>query len=615
VSIIAQRATWEAIILYRLRYTKKESNTSIMQLTDKKFSYEIKTGLFILAVFILRIIVIHTSGIELHSDEAYYFLWSKRLGWSYYDHPPMIAYLIALSNLIFSNMEVAVKIIPNLLFSGTSVYIFLLGRELFDKKTAFYSVVLINFLPVFVWNSIYASPDIAMIFFLSGASYYFYLATKRENIKHWLLAGIFTGAALLSKYLAVLIYPSFFCYLLLSENRKCFRRIIVYLSFLLSILIFLPVILWNYSNGWISFKYQFGRGFEEGVFPNWQTFGDFWGSQAMIINPILFIIFILIAVYLILKWKKCLSEEKYLWFLSAVPFFFFLIVSLQKRVKVNWPAYIYLPGILLVFLFYTRVLKHKKYFKIIWIANWIYSFLLFVLFLMLIHSSLIPAKVVRFYEYFGWKQLGKEISLLVKQNPKFILAAKRYDFASEIEAYSNKKVICIGNPKHFKLWGKSQKSFTGFQPYFYCVNGSIQSVYGNNFSEDLFKVIPLKCGDKTIREVSIYKVFPVPFYDVLQEILANKKIKKPLIASNIRAVYNERNFININKVFNYSHPQHLQKALETLNEKHSVFVLIKDPNDKFNNIIKELNFENKLNIIASQKDKDNITYRLYCYKG
>lgn len=36
-------------------------------------------------------------------DELYYWAWAKDLHWSYFDHPPMVAYLIALSTKIFGD--------------------------------------------------------------------------------------------------------------------------------------------------------------------------------------------------------------------------------------------------------------------------------------------------------------------------------------------------------------------------------------------------------------------------------------------------------------------------------------------------------------------------------
>ncbi|MDO7619948.1 MAG: 4-amino-4-deoxy-L-arabinose transferase, partial [Flavobacteriaceae bacterium] len=38
---------------------------------------------------------------ELIYDEAYYWYFSKQLDWGYFDHPPMVAAMIALGQLFF----------------------------------------------------------------------------------------------------------------------------------------------------------------------------------------------------------------------------------------------------------------------------------------------------------------------------------------------------------------------------------------------------------------------------------------------------------------------------------------------------------------------------------
>jgi len=50
----------------------------------------------------------------LIDDEAYYWLWAHRLDWSYLDHPPLIAYLIALTIRV-GDSELWVRASPLLL--------------------------------------------------------------------------------------------------------------------------------------------------------------------------------------------------------------------------------------------------------------------------------------------------------------------------------------------------------------------------------------------------------------------------------------------------------------------------------------------------------------------
>ncbi|MBU1927899.1 dolichyl-phosphate-mannose--protein mannosyltransferase, partial [bacterium] len=59
---------------------------------------------------------LYNSFVPLHGDEAYYWMWSHHLQSGYYDHPPMIAYLIYLTNFI-SESEWGVRLVNVFSFS------------------------------------------------------------------------------------------------------------------------------------------------------------------------------------------------------------------------------------------------------------------------------------------------------------------------------------------------------------------------------------------------------------------------------------------------------------------------------------------------------------------
>ena len=48
--------------------------------------------------------------LPLGLDEAYYWNWAKNLDWSYYDHPPMIAYIIAFFTNLGGDSELFVRL-------------------------------------------------------------------------------------------------------------------------------------------------------------------------------------------------------------------------------------------------------------------------------------------------------------------------------------------------------------------------------------------------------------------------------------------------------------------------------------------------------------------------
>ncbi|MBC8527544.1 MAG: glycosyltransferase family 39 protein [Candidatus Cloacimonetes bacterium] len=470
-----------------------------------KLTIKMKTAIFIVGITLFKIL--YTMGLNVLTDEAYYFLWSEHLDFSYFDHPPMIAYLFALIRFIFNNKELVVHLVPILLSAGTSIYVFLLGKELFNKKIAFQFVLLTNCTLIMFAGSIIATPDTPMIFFLTGATYYFYLATKKTKNIHWFLTGLFIGLALISKYISVLIYVAFLLYLTLKENRKWLGTVKPYLSLFLSLIIFSPVILWNYFNGWVSFKFQLFHGLG-GSFPNFAKFLEFLGGQAAIVTPLLFLLFLFAFIYVLIKWKKVTIEEKYLWIISAVFFIFFLISSLQKKVEANWPAFAYIPNSLLIIALYQQKWKRTNFIKGLWVANWIIMTGILVLILIHIYLPFINIKGDPTDQFFGWDKLGSEVVRLANENDGFKLSANRLQIASELTFYSDKMFVCFNidsRPNQFSLWQKNN-SFMGKNFLFFDKNKHLRKGIKNHFSHiELLKKIPRKRGEKILETFYVYK--------------------------------------------------------------------------------------------------------------
>jgi 4-amino-4-deoxy-L-arabinose transferase-like glycosyltransferase len=66
---------------------------------NKKFLWLLVALSFIA---LIEIVTVFYFPLELHSEEAQYWVWSKRLQLSYYSKPPLIAYLNWISTSIFA---------------------------------------------------------------------------------------------------------------------------------------------------------------------------------------------------------------------------------------------------------------------------------------------------------------------------------------------------------------------------------------------------------------------------------------------------------------------------------------------------------------------------------
>jgi len=119
------------------------------------------------SVLLLTIIRLILAGkTELIPEESYYWTYSQHPALSYFDHPPMVAWMIALGTGVFGNTELGVRIATITLWPASAVLLFLTGSSWFGIKTASLAVLLFCLCPVFVGVGFIVTPDSPLVFFL-----------------------------------------------------------------------------------------------------------------------------------------------------------------------------------------------------------------------------------------------------------------------------------------------------------------------------------------------------------------------------------------------------------------------------------------------------------------
>ena len=74
-----------------------------------------------LGILVLILVRAMVAGFTpLSYDEAYYWLWSKHLASGYYDHPPLIAFVIRAGTALFGDTSWGVRFVPWLLSAAAS---------------------------------------------------------------------------------------------------------------------------------------------------------------------------------------------------------------------------------------------------------------------------------------------------------------------------------------------------------------------------------------------------------------------------------------------------------------------------------------------------------------
>ncbi|SEL35569.1 glycosyltransferase family 39 protein [Nitrosovibrio tenuis] len=207
---------------------------------------------------LLRLIYIGTA--ELFPDEAYYWNYTQHMDLSFYDHPPMVAWLIWLGTSIFGNSEFGVRFGAFCCGLITMGYMYALARNLYDKSTAIRTVLLLAVLPFYFATGAVMTADAPLVAAWAATLYYMERALIGDRRSAWLGVGIAFGLGILSKYTLGLLGLSALVFVIFDPAaRRWLRRPHPYLAATLALLLFSPVIIWNMGHNWASLSFQSSR--------------------------------------------------------------------------------------------------------------------------------------------------------------------------------------------------------------------------------------------------------------------------------------------------------------------------------------------------------------------
>jgi len=287
--------------------------------------------------------------LNFYSDEAYYWIWSHKLGLSYFDHPPMVAYIIKLTT-IFSDDPFFVRLGAALLVSGTAYLIYALAKRIFDEKAALYSFyIFISSIIILVASTLIA-PDTPLMFFWMLMLYSGYRYLEEGNKKFALLTGIAVGALLLSKYTGILPVVTLIIYILIY-HREAFKDGYFYGALALAVVVFSPVLIWNYQHDFISFLFQLEHGVAEEKVFHAKAFFEFVGLQFVLFHPL----YLAPLFYFIVKDKQRFEKGKvYLLLPFLFVILFFSYNAAFKEANAQWAAGAYLSAAVLLGYYFAK---------------------------------------------------------------------------------------------------------------------------------------------------------------------------------------------------------------------------------------------------------------------
>lgn len=282
-------------------------------------------------------------------DEAFFYWWGVYPDWGYYDHPPMVGWLIGLMRWLGGDATWVIRV-PAVLLP------LLLGGALWwalkplDRERAAWAVLLFWLAP-FNWLNTMVTTDTPLIFWSVLSVAALLRAEQRSALdgKAWglyALSGLFLGCAFLSKYFSVVLGLTYGVYFLLFRRQR-------WLAFVLMVLCALPGpainLAYNMSHGWANIMFNvYNR--NEGANFEWRKPLMYLAMMAYLLTP----------AVLWMLWRErgalragC-KRHALLACLVLVPLAFFALLSLKKVVGLHWVMSFYPFGFALLALALPR---------------------------------------------------------------------------------------------------------------------------------------------------------------------------------------------------------------------------------------------------------------------
>lgn len=266
------------------------------------------------------------ATLPVTSDEAYFFLWGLSPDLGFYDHPPMVGWwlaaLLQVGNALWWLRMPAILLSPLI---GLGIVYLLRDR---DERLAWLTGALYLVAPLSVFNTLITTDTPVILFgFLTVAA--FYLAIRRDRFGWFILAGLFLGLALLSKYFAGLLAIALASYLLFAEQkRRVFAGLLV--MALISGALFAVNIYWNYTHCWDNFLFNFINRNQEPV-P--------WYTPVIYLITLIYVMTPPVLWYLLRRggrqtvWQP---DTRLFLILNMVPFGLLGLLSFGKIIGLHW---------------------------------------------------------------------------------------------------------------------------------------------------------------------------------------------------------------------------------------------------------------------------------------
>jgi 4-amino-4-deoxy-L-arabinose transferase-like glycosyltransferase len=414
---------------------------------------------FLIGFFtLIRLVVAPLFGLGV--DEAHYVLYAKYLDWSYVDHPPLVGWVHVPVFYLLGTNEFLARLPAILIFAAASycAYLFIL-KITQSTRLSLMSVLALNCSFMFNALGLMLLPDslLLLLVFL-----FIFIAEKIDREKKpldFILLGILLGLMGLAKYTSILLVPPLIIFFLMKKRYDIIFFRYMFLAALIAFIFIIPVIYWNITHDFISFRYQGSHVFGS-LATSFKNFIESLAAQFGAYSPFLFII----AFYGFFKALRSTNVYLRLSVLfGGTIMVFFLFTSFYERTLPHWPSVFFLLFIPIGT--YTLLLSQEK-----WKRKFLYFSVGFSLVLTLFIYVELAGKFFTFPDYkspfrdiYGFPTIARQADKILKKEisaaPKAI-AVSNWTMGSRTMYYNlpyKNEVFVIDNRQdQFDVWQKNE---------------------------------------------------------------------------------------------------------------------------------------------------------------
>ena len=296
----------------------------------------------------LRLVL--SGATDLIPEEAYYWNYAQHLDFGYVDHPPMVAWMIAVSTRILGDSEFAVRLPAIGCWLATAYFMYRWSENFFGETSACLVLMFLATFPFYFSTGFLMTPDAPLSAAWAASLWLLARALLEVNRRAWLWVGVSVGLGMLSKYSIALLGPATLAFILLdARSRIWLRRREPYQALAISILLFCPVVIWNANNEWVSFLYQGPQ--------RWSSDIDF-SLHILILSALVLVTPIGLAGMIVLWLPRRLTRLRHgnavcsvrrMWLFSLIftliPLSVFVLHSIQDNPKIQWTGPVWLASL------------------------------------------------------------------------------------------------------------------------------------------------------------------------------------------------------------------------------------------------------------------------------